>query len=404
MNKTIGGILLVAGTTVGAGMLALPVATGFAGFWPSVALFLVYWVFMTYTAFLILEVNLWVPKKANNMITMAEMTLGPVGKVVSWIAYLFLLYALTTAYLAGGGPLLNGFLGGITGWQLPKFLEALPLLLIFGYFVYRGTHSVDYLNRWLMLGLVGTYLLMVVLLMPHVQGALLQHVDLKALGVGSSIVATSFGFHIIIPSLTNYLDRDVKQLKKVILIGSAIPLVVYLIWQLLVLGIVPLDGEVSLASGFREGTNGANLLSDYLGHSSLAEIAQAFSLLAIVTSFLGVSTSLSDFLADGLHIRRTPLGNLGLIALAFLPPLLIAMSDPRAFLTALEYAGAFGVVFLLGLMPALMVWKLRNKTREKSTYKAPGGKVVLSLVILFAVVAIGLEIVQKGSEWIRSGF
>ena len=403
MNKTVGGILLVAGTTVGAGMLALPVATGFAGFWPSVALFIVYWLFMTCTALLILEVNLSVPKKASNMISMAELTLGHWGKVVSWVAYLFLLYALTTAYLAGGGPLLNGFLYDVTGWQFPKAIEALPLLLIFGIFVYRGTHSVDFINRWLMLGLVVTYLLMVLFLIPHVKGTLLKHVDIKALAIGSSIVATSFGFHIIIPSLTHYLERDVKQLKRVILIGSAIPLFIYLIWQLLVLGIVPLEGPISLSAGFAKGANGATLLGDYLDQAALAGLAQGFSLLAIVTSFLGVSTSLSDFLADGLHIQRTRLGNLALIALAFLPPLLIAMSDPRAFLTALEYAGAFGVVFLLGLMPALMVWKLREKGGHPP-YRAPGGKWLLGSVIFFSLIAIGVEIYQKVDAWIKNGY
>ena len=80
MNRMIGGILLVAGTSIGAGMLALPVVTGFAGFWPSFGLLLAYWGLMTYTALLILEVNLWTKKPNSNLITMAEMTLGAPGK------------------------------------------------------------------------------------------------------------------------------------------------------------------------------------------------------------------------------------------------------------------------------------------------------------------------------------
>ena len=39
-TKIIGGTLLVAGTAIGAGMLALPVLTGMAGFVPSLFLFL----------------------------------------------------------------------------------------------------------------------------------------------------------------------------------------------------------------------------------------------------------------------------------------------------------------------------------------------------------------------------
>lgn len=390
MYKMLGGILLVSGTTIGAGMLANPVMTGFSGFFPSLFLFFMYWILMSFTALLFLEVTLWMSKHEGNMITMAEMTLGKVGKMICWTAYLFLLYALTTAYLAGGGPILNGLIEGLTGYKLPEFLESLPLLALFGYFVYRGTHSIDYLNRFLMFGLALTYILMTLFLLPHVKTELLQHVDLKAIWIGSSVVATSFGFHIVIPSLTAYLNRDVNQLKKVILFGSFIPLVVYLIWQYLVLGIVPLE---NIASGYAAGTNGAELLSNYLGKGLLADIARIFSLIAIVTSFLGVSMSLTDFLADGFKIKRTVLGNMGLIALTFIPPFLIAIIDPRVFLTALDYAGAFGVVFLLALMPALMV--LFGRKHFKGPYRAPGGTLALLTTIGVSVFLIGIELMQQ---------
>lgn len=390
MHKIWGGILIVSGTTIGAGMLANPVMTSFTGFFPSLLLFFLYWILMTFSALLFLEVSLWMTKQESNMISMAEMTLGHTGKVVCWSVYLFLLYALTTAYLAGGGPILNGLLHDITGYSMPEAWDSLPLLAIFGYFVYRGAHSIDYLNRVLMIGLASTYLLMVFFLFPHVKASLLSHADMKAIWVGSSVIATSFGFHIVIPSLTTYLNRDVKALKKVIIIGSFIPLVVYLIWQYLVLGIVPLD---NLAQGYSQGTNGAELLSDYLGDGFLSDTARVFSLIAIVTSFLGVAMSLTDFLADGFNIQRSHWGNVSLIALTFLPPLLITMIDPRVFLLALDYAGAFGVVFLLAFFPALMVWFGRK--RHQGTYQAPGGTFALLATMGVSLFLIGIEVLQQ---------
>lgn len=273
---------------------------------------------------------------------------------------------------------------------MPVVLESLPLLLIFGFFVYRGTHSIDGLNRFLMGGLALTFVLIAVFLFPHVNLSLLKHVDSKALWIGSSVVATSFGFHIVIPTLTIYLNRDVKKLTQVILIGSLIPLVVYLIWQYLVLGIVPLEG---IEKGYHNGTNGAELLSDYLGEGILSDLAQVFALIAIVTSFLGVSMSLTDFLADGCKIKRDAWGNVGLIALTFIPPFLIALIDPRVFLMALDYAGAFGVVFLLALMPALMVWVKRK--RDQVGYQAPGGTAALILTIGVSSILIGIEVMQQ---------
>lgn len=399
-NRLLGGILLVSGTTIGAGMLALPVITGFAGFLPTLILLAVFWVYMTYTAFLILESTLWMDEHTN-LITLAKKTLGRGGEVFSWFTYLFLLYSLTTAYIAGSGPIVTDFIEGLTGMSIPPLLGSLPLLLIFGTCVYRGTKSVDYTNRILMIGLVIAFLLIVIFLFPHVDPILLRHVDWKYLAIADSIVATSYGFHIVIPSLTNYLKRDVKQLKKAILIGSAIPLIVYMLWITLSLGIIPLEGPYGIRQGYAEGANGAHLLTEHLGHSALGLVTRCFSFFAIVTSFLGVSLSLTDFLADGLKIKRNKSGRTALYALTFMPPVVITLLDPRAFLTALEFAGAFGVVIILGFMPALMVWRGRYLKHFSSVYKTPGGKTALIAAMIFSIFVILLEIGNQAG-WVGS--
>ncbi len=389
--KLIGAILLVAGTTIGAGMLALPVITGFAGFFPSVFLLVLFWIYMIYTALLILEVNLSMENN-HNLINMARYTLGRPGEWVGWVTYLFLLYSLTTAYLAGSGPIIIEFVHSFTGYMMPAWLGVFPLFAIFGYFVYAGTRSVDYLNRLLMIGLALAFMIMVLLLIPYVQHDLLIHTDSKYLLISIAIIATSFGFHIIIPSLTTYLNRDISLLKKAIWVGSLIPLVVYIIWELLALGIIPLD---RIAKGYAAGANGAHVLSETLNSPSIVIISRFFSFFAIVTSFLGVSLSLFDCLGDSLKIQKTQSGRVALFVLTFFPPLIFALYDPRAFLTALEYAGAFGVVILLGLLPALMAWSNRYWKKETSSYQVTGGKFCLILVILFSSLVILLELANK---------
>lgn len=395
-SKLIGGILLVSGTTIGAGMLALPVSTGKAGFFPSMVLFLAYWIYMTFTAFLMLEVNLWMPGD-NHLTSMVRLTLGRLGEMISWFVYLFLLYSLTTAYIAGGGPIVIDAFKVMTGISLPEWSGAIPLLAIFGFFVYQGTRCVDYVNRLLMIGLVIAYCLMVIFLMPHVDQVLLEYIDWKYFMMGVSVVATSFGFHIIIPSLVAYLERDVLKLRKVILIGSIIPLIVYISWEFLALGIIPVHGANGIQEGYLNGSNGVHLMTASLGYSAVAILATFFSFFAIVTSFLGVSLSLSDFLADGFSIEKTRAGRLFLYIMTFLPPLMITLIDPRAFLSALEYAGAFGVVTLLGLFPALMVWSGRyvKKIAPDSAFRTPGGKIALAIAIAISSVVIVSEVIIK---------
>jgi tyrosine-specific transport protein len=389
-----GGVLLVSGTTIGAAMLALPVVTGFAGFLPSLVLLLLFWLYMTFTAFLFLEVNLWMGPHTN-LITMAKQTLGRKGQLASWVIYLFLLYTLTTAYMAGSGPIFIDFVQHLTGWSMPIWAGPLPLLLLFGFFVYKGARFVDYANRVLMTALAFTFIAMVFFLTPNVEMNLLERANWPAIWIAVSVVSTSFGFHIIIPTLTDYLDRDVLKLRKVIWIGSIIPLVVYILWESIALGIIPLLGELGLAEGYHKGLDGATLISMYLKKTEISQIAAFFSLFAIVTSFLGVSLSLRDFLADGLKIKKNTQGRIILYLLTFGPPLLLTLTDPRAFLNALEYAGAFGVVTLLGVLPVLMVWRGRYVQNRPSSFTVLGGKWALAVTLILSISVIALEIANK---------
>lgn len=393
-NRLLGGILLVAGTTIGAGMLALPVGTGLSGFVPSIILFIVCWMFMLFTAFLLLEATLWM-KEDTNLISIARLTLGRGGEIIGWITYLFLLYALTTAYIAGSGSIVAGAIHSLTGIVIPDALGSIPMLFIFSYFVYKGTAYVDFVNRILMIGLAISYAVIIAFLTPKIEPSKLLHVNWTSLWLAVSLVVTSFGFHIIIPSLTTYLNRNISKLKVALFIGSLIPLFVYIFWETMILGIIPITGENSLEYGYEFGIDGMKLLGQLLKDPIIAALAHLFSFFAILTSFLGVSLSLSDFLADGFKIKKTSFGKTALYGLTFVPPIIFTLVNPRAFYSALEYAGGFGVIILLGFLPALMVWFGRYRHGLTSTFKVPGGKPALLLIMVLSLLVVGLEIVHK---------
>lgn len=102
-GTTLSATLLIAGTCIGAGMLALPLVTGLAGFWPAMAVNSLCWLFMLCTGLLFLETTLWMEDGAN-VLSMAERFFGVSGKVVAGVAFLFLYYCLMVAYLAGARP------------------------------------------------------------------------------------------------------------------------------------------------------------------------------------------------------------------------------------------------------------------------------------------------------------
>ena len=170
--KLIGGILLIVGTSIGAGMLALPVATHQFGFIGASLLLLLCWSIMTYGALLILEVNLWLPENSN-LISMAELTLGKKGAVVAWLCYLLLLYSLLAAYIAGGSELFFGLFQHNVDFLNPHN-AAILFTLFFGLIVYGGIKAVDYAMRGLMVVKLTSYFLLVIFIILFLGGITLK--------------------------------------------------------------------------------------------------------------------------------------------------------------------------------------------------------------------------------------
>ncbi len=371
-GSTLGGALLVAGMTIGAGMLALPVVTGAAGLIPSIAILLLYWIASLATGLLFLEVNL-VFDRPVNFITMAQKTLGPAGKVIAWGVYLLLLYSLTAAYIAGSRAFVDSFFGPIV------------FLLLFGSLVAFSTKIIDHANRLLMIGLLCSYAVMLFLGMPFMKKELLMYQNWGALWTSVPVVVTAFGFQIIIPSLTTYLQRDVKRIKRALIGGSGLALLFYLLFQIIMLGSLPPN---VLEDAVNQGSAATSALSTLQNNGQIAFAAKCFAFFAITTSFIGVSLSLKDFLADGLK-WKDPKKNLGLLLLTYIPPLIFVLFYPRAFLIALDFAG-FLVALLLGIWPLLMVYRKRQM-KLTSTYRVPGGGFTLAslLIVYAAVIVIG---------------
>lgn len=380
------GALLIAGTTIGGGVLALPILTGVAGFIPSLAIYLLCWLFMATTGLLFLEISLWLNKDAN-IVTMAEKTLGLPGKIVAWGLYLFLFYCLTLAYIVGSGDILIQALSHVT--TLQPWQGQLLFLALFGPFVYAGARFVGHLNLFLMLGLGLSYLGFVFLGAPHVDTSLLMRSDWGYLWLALPITFTAFAYQGTIPTLVTYLERDVQAIRWSIIIGSFIPFIAYVIWQALILGIVPLE---SITETLERGQNAVYPLRNALNTSTVYIVGQYFAFFALVTSFFGVTLGLLDFLADGLSIKKDMWGKIFLCALIFVPPFLFALVHPHVFLMALDYAGGFGTSLLLGLLPVLMVWRGRYHLKMKGEYEVKGGRPLLLLLMAFVFIEVACQL------------
>ncbi len=392
-GSLLGGMLLVAGSCIGAGMLALPILTGLSGFFPSMAMLFLAWAAMTFTALLLVEVNGWFSGRVN-LLSMAQKGLGKTGRLTAWISYLFLFYALLVAYISASGSVFSAIFESIFHVVIPDWSASVFFTFIFGWIIYLDTRPVDLVNRVLMFGLIVTYLSMIAIGFFSIHPDYLLHWAPSALFSSLPVLVISFGFHNLIPSLTAYMKGDLQRVRIIILGGSLIVLAIYVIWSLLVLGAIPYQGPNGILENYRQGNEATIALRRALGSSWISYFAQGFAFFAISTSFLAQGLTLSHFLADGLN--KTPSREVArwMIFLVLAPPLVLAMINPKVFLQALSFAGGFCAMILFGVLPVLMVWIGRYRKRFHSPYQVAGGKLSLILGGIFSSLIIVFELLR----------
>lgn len=378
-----GGVLLIAGSCIGAGMLGLPIITGIAGFFPSLLMFFFAWLFMTLTGLLLVEVNGWFPHQVN-MLSMVEKSLGKGGKAICWVTYLFLFYALLVAYISGSGSLFSSFIEGAFGANIPAWAGSLFFVILFGAVVYFGTRKVDLWNRVLMIGKILFFLALILIGVNYIKPKLLLHTNSSVALFSLPILVVSFGFHNMIPSLTAYMNRDLKRVRITIITGSLFAFLIYFLWEILVLGIVPLHGAGGLIESYKMDWEGSQALSVVVRSPWIKLFAQGLAFFAILTSFLAQSLSLVHFLADGMKRAKEKQESLSLCLLALGPPLVLSIIYPQLFFKALNFAGGICAVILFGILPVLIVWIGRYRKEHFSPYEMPGGKTALMLIMGFA--------------------
>ncbi len=364
-------------------MLALPILTGIAGFFPSFVMFFLAWLFMTTTALLLIEVNSWFDGPVN-LISMVKHTLGPIGKIICWFLYLFLFYALLVAYMSLSGNHTASFSSHAFALSLPDWAGTLFFVILFGWVVYLGTKPVDLLNRGLMVGKIIAYVCLVVLGMQYIHPKLLEYAEPKYAVLALPVLIISFGFHNMIPSLTEYMNGDIKRVKKAIILGSVFTFFIYIIWVVITLGVLPVRGSRGILASYINDIDAAQALMKFLGSSYVGYFAQTLAFFAILTSFLAQTLSIVHFLRDGFKLPRKEREHIGLCVLALLPPLVFSVAYPQIFFKALNFAGGICAVVLFGILPALMVWKGRYVKKMEKPKLVIGGKPVLVLILLFA--------------------
>ncbi|MDR0196433.1 MAG: tyrosine transporter TyrP [Myroides sp.] len=365
MQKIIGSILIVAGTTIGAGMLAMPIISASVGFTFMAFILFCIWFAMYYTAILLVDVYKYNPP-TDGLNTLTVKYLGNSGAVVTAISMLVLMYALVSAYITGGGEILRTNLENWLDIEISSHISAFLFSAVFGSIIAFGTRVVDFSNKIVFSIKLFFLCIVMALLLPKIEAIHLQHMPSTSIPVLATIpvIFTSFGFYVVIPSLVKYLDGNIKQLKMVFLIGSITPLILYLVWELTFLGnlnsntFVTILNENSKLDGLVKAVRQVN-------DSDMIRVSfTLFASAALLTSFWGVAMALKDYIQDLGKNKPLIKNTFSAMLLTFIPPLVFAIFYPDGFVIALGYASVPLVVLAL-IMPMLMLSKAQKQAGVK---------------------------------------
>lgn len=403
-HSLFGGAMIIAGGTIGAGMLANPTSTAGVWFLGSLVLLAYTWFCMTSSGLMLLEANLHYPTGAS-FDTIVKDLLGQGWNVINGLSVAFVLYILTYAYITSGGGITEGFINQLLSSeqhtvQIGRVSGSLIFCLVLAVFVWFSTKAVDRFTTVLIGGMVIAFILSVAGLISSVKVEVLfdsmvqgEQQYLPYMLGALPVCLVSFGFHQNVPSLVKYYERDANRVMKSVFFGTAIALAVYVLWQLAVQGNLP---RAEFAPVIEKGGDIAVLLQalgKYIQTDFIALALRFFAYLAIATSFLGVTLGLFDYIADLCKFDDSRSGRTKTALITFLPPLLLSLAFPFGFVLAIGYAGLAATIWAV-IVPALLAKASRRKFTQ-SNYLVYGGNFMIYFVILFGLLNIVAQLAMQ---------
>ncbi len=390
--KLLGCICLVAGTAIGAGMIALPITLAKFGLLFSAVLMVGTWAVCYLSALLNLELNL----RAGKGLPLGALSLHFSGKkscVAGSVSLLLLCYSLLCAYIYGGASTLVS----LEGFPLSLGQSICVYATFIGLIMLCSLQKVDVFNRFLFLGkisitgviLVGVLWQLDFLSLPVVPQ---MNLDFKNMHTALPVLFTSFGFQVIFHTLTNYTNNDSVMLKRAFFWGSLVPVVIYLAWTTAVCGLIhSYNAEMFQKMVFSGVEVGEVLqaLCHISGSSIMHHLTWAIGFLAILTSAIGVSLGL----IDALKTKHSSLDNHFVAVTATLIPALgVALLVPNAFIKALGFAGMI-LSFMALLLPMyLLICANRGVAKPKYWYPVLKNPFVLVVIVGYGLWVIVSEL------------
>jgi tyrosine-specific transport protein len=340
MPKFIYALATLSGTIIGVGLFALPYVTLKVGFWVILGYFLVLGALVILIHQFFGELSLKTPDY-KRLPGFAKIYLGSQGEKIAFLSSILGIFGAILAYLIVGGQFLTELMSPILGggnliWTL--FYFSLGAALIF-----FGIKAIAKVEFW------GLVLFFVILFAIFFRGEslivienLFPSPDFSYIFLPYGIILFSLWGAALIPEVEEMLGEKKNLLLKIIPIAILIPMIVYLFFIYLILGITGAQTTESALTGLR----------DVLG-DGIVSLALLFGLLTTFTSFITLGLTLKKIFWYDLKIEKTISW-----AITCFVPLILFLIGIKGFIPVIAVVG--GVMLGIDGILILLMYKKIN--------------------------------------------
>jgi amino acid permease len=380
-------VAVLTGTIVGAGVLAIPYAMMKAGFLTGALLLLALGIASILTYLYIGEVVLRTRKK-HQLTGYAQKYLGSGGRRLMTFSMVFGNYGALIAYLIGIGGSFSALFGiqnisfNILGLVIGTDIIFTLLFFVFGSsIVYFGIRRVEE-SEFIMMGIVLFILfLLSVLAFFHFDASNVLLFDFSKIFVPYGVVLFALAGAVAVPEMREGLKNG-KKLKKAVLIGSLIPVILYFIFSLAVVG----------ACGKATTEIAVVCLAAKFGNMMLL-LGNIFAIFAMATSFFALGLGLKEMYNYDYKIKE----KISWFLACFIPLIiffliLLFVKQDRFFKT-IGITGGIAMT-LEGILIVLMFNKAKKLGERKPEYSVKANKIVSALLILIFLLGMIYTILE----------
>jgi len=372
MNKnTFYAVAALIGTIIGAGVLGIPYTFAKSGVLLGLCNLVLVGGVVLLMNLMLGEVTLRT-RKSHMLPKLAERFLGQTGKKLMFVALFAVIWGAMIAYLIGVGKSLVAISGINTMFGLNASLVfSLIFFVTASALVYLGLRAVTRGEIILASATVLVILALCVWCLFNANFSNMSLIRWSGLFLPYGVILFATHGTETIPEMRRVLEQNKSSLKKAILLGTCIPLVLYALFAILTIGITGAATTEIATIG----------LGDSLGLGAIL-LGNLFAIFAMASSYIILGLALKDSLTDGIRGMKHWQAFILTISL----PLIVFLLGIHSFVTVISITGALACG-VGGILIAFMWRAAKRKGNRRPEFAI---KWMAASWLLIAVFSLGI--------------